>query len=60
MVAATHGNEACTVKDGWPVRSRNWSTDLLCHLAHQPVQLIDTTSAVSILKNIFILIKESK
>ena len=60
MVAATHGNEARTVKDGWLVRSRNRTADLLCHLTHQPVQLTDTTSAVSIFKNIFILSKEGK
>ncbi len=60
MVAAAYGNEACTVKDGWPGSSWNRAADLLCHLAHQPVQLTDTTSAVSIFKNIFILRKEDK
>ena len=39
MVTAAHRNEAFAVKNGRSVRSWNRSADLLCHHAHQSVQL---------------------
>ena len=37
MAAATYGNEACAVENGRPVSSWDWTVNLFCNLAHQPV-----------------------
>jgi len=56
MVAAAHGNEACTVENGRFVCCGNRSAYLLYNLAHQSVQLIIAVSflAFFILNSCFI------